>query len=96
MAYEKVARDAALARLAKRDEVRRVELEIWVKVKRPPMVDLELHLSAAYFTGRMFLEMRLSNSRPMRRPGMTERMLALGGIDEVFDDGHGRKRKKPH
>lgn len=77
-------------RLAKRDEVRGVELEIWMKMKWAPMVDLKLHLPAAHFTGRVLLEMRLSDGRPMRRTFRSNGVLSLRRVDDVLNDFHGR------
>jgi hypothetical protein len=81
MPKREMAVDAAFLRLAERDQVQWVELEIRVQVEWADVMHLEVLGAAAQFTDGMQREVLTSDRRPMRRACMAERMLALGGID---------------
>ena len=88
---------AVVARgLAERYEVAFFKLQLRVEMKWMAVMNLQLDLAAADCARRKLLEMRLTDGRPVRRARSAKRMLAFRSIDEMFDDGHGRKQKKPH
>nr|WP_254601378.1 hypothetical protein [Burkholderia lata] len=94
MAYEKVARNTTFPGFTQRDQVVWIEFEIWMEVERADMVYLELVLAAADFANRMQFQMLRADPRPMFRTGVRDRMLALGNIDEMANDGHKKARSR--
>ena len=84
----------ATRRFAERDQVAFLKLQFGVEMKWPAMMNLQLHLAAAYGARRKILEVLLSNGRPMRRTRSTERMLALSSIYEMANDGHKKARSR--
>jgi len=81
-------------RLAKRDEICFIQLQIRMEVERTAMMNLQLFRPAAYRAARILFEEMLADGRPVRRARSSDRMLALSSIDKVANDGH--KRKSPH
>lgn len=92
MAYKKVTGNAVLFCLAKHNQIRFVEFEFGVQIERTNVMHLELFCAATNCAAGILFEEVLANRGPMAGTRMAERMLALGGIDEVFDDGHKKAR----
>lgn len=92
MAEMQMARDTAFTRFAQRDQIVRIEFEIGMEMEWAHMMHLELVHASAHFTYRMQFQVLSANSRPMLRTGVRDRMLALGSIDEMANDGHKKAR----
>ena len=56
-----------------------------------PVMNLQLLRATAHCAARVLFEEVLADGRPVRRAGVRDRMLALGSIDEVANDGHSQK-----
>lgn len=92
MAEVQMARDSAFPRFAKRDQVVRIEFEIGMEMERPHVMHLQLVLASADFADWVKLQVLRANGRPMLRTGVRDRMLALGSIDKMANDGHKKAR----
>lgn len=57
-----------------------------------PVMNLKLLCAAAHCAARILFDEVLANGGPVARPGVTKRMLALGSIDEMANDGHKKAR----
>lgn len=94
MPRKKMAVDAVFLCLAERDQVVRIELKIGMQMEGAHVMHFEVFRPAAQLANRMESEVLLAHCRPVARAGVRYRMLALGRIDEMFDDWHGRKKAR--
>lgn len=79
-------------RFAECDEIAFFQLQFGMEMEWMTVMYLKLDLAAANRTDRKFFKMLFANCRPMRRTRSTERMLALGSIDKMANDGHKKAR----
>jgi hypothetical protein len=80
---KQVAIEPVLLSLAKRDEIPRIKLKLWVDVKRLDVVDLKLLIAPADRAKRIRCQVCFSHLGPARRPFRTFRNLALNPVTDV-------------
>jgi hypothetical protein len=93
MAKCEMAINATFLCFAERDQIRWIELKIGMQMEGAHVMHFEVFRAAAQLANRVESEVLLAHCRPVARAGARYRMLALGSIDEMFDDGHLKTRE---